>query len=153
MQIEPPRARLRLRPDTAELIANARFGIFRQRDVAAKDMENRRLGPVERVAEIQIDRPIPGQFRARFDLYHRPALGVAVDARREPVGALAFDAAEDRNRADDIVAAAIQRHRAAIDETVDVAIGPDPEHEHAPVHAADTLIDPRQPPGTGALEG
>src|SRR6201999_4543685 len=104
----------------------------------------------ERIAEIQIDRPVLGQFRARFNLNNSPALGVAMDARREPVGALPLDGAEDRNGADDIVAAAIERHRAAIDVAIDVAIGFDPEYEHAPVHAADALIDGRQPPGNVA---
>src|SRR6201999_4603392 len=83
--------------------------------------------------------------RTRLDLNHGPALGVAMNARRESVGALAFDGAKNRNRADEMIAAAIQRDRAAIDKTVDVAIGPDPEHQHALVHAADPLVDGGKP--------
>ena len=40
-----------------------------------------------------------------------------------------------------MVATAVQRHRATIDKTVDIAIGFDPEHENALVHTADALVD------------
>jgi Citrate transporter len=132
--------------------AVVRLGVFGQRNVAAEHTEHRRLGPVERVGEIQVDRPIPGEPRAGFDLHHRSTLGFAVNAGGEAIGTLAFDGAKNRNRADDVIAAAIKRHRATVDETIDVAIGSDPEHQHALVHAADFLVDGSKPPWYVALD-
>src|SRR6202044_2864324 len=104
-----------------------------------------RFAPVAGVAEIQVDRPVLAQLRARFDLDHGPSLGVAVDPGGKPVGALTFDAAEDRVRADDAIAAAIERQRSPIDKTIDVTIGPDPKHQNAPIHAADAFVDGGEP--------
>src|ERR1700735_293212 len=152
MQVEPPCRCLRAPPDQTELSANAGLGVFGQRDVAAKNMEHRRFSPVERVAEIEVDRPVLGQFRPGLDLYHGPPLGVAVNAGSKPVGTLAFDAAEDRNRADDMIATAIERYRAAINKTGNIAVGPDPKHQNAPIHAANTFIDGCKPPRNVALD-
>ena len=58
MQVEAPRRFLRVRPDPAELLADARFGVFRQRNVTAENMQDRRFAPVVGVAEIQVDRPV-----------------------------------------------------------------------------------------------
>ena len=79
MQVEVPCRFLHLQPDTAELLSDAWFSVFCQRNVAPEDMEDRRFAPVEGVAEIQIDRPVPAQLRAAFDLHHGPSLSAAVN--------------------------------------------------------------------------
>src|ERR1700733_15968588 len=136
MQVEPPCRCLRTPSDQTELPANAGFGVFGQRDVAAKNMEHRRFSPVERVAEIKLNRPVLGQFRPGLDLYHGPPLGIAVNAGSKPVGTLAFDAAEDRNRADDMIATAIERYRAEINKTGSIPPLPDAKHPSVPIHAS-----------------
>jgi hypothetical protein len=64
-----------------------------------------------------------------------------VNTGHEPVGALPLDASKDRNRADNAIAAPVERKRSPVDKTVDIAIGPDPEYENAPVHATDAFVD------------
>ena len=152
MQVEAPRRFLRVRPDTAELLSDARFGVFRQCNVTAENMQDRRFAPVVGVAEIQVDRPILAQLRTGFDLYHGPSLGIAMNAGGKPVGALTLDAAKDRNRADNAITAAVERQRSPVDKTVDVTIGPDPKHQNAPVHAADPFVDGGEPFWNVALD-
>jgi hypothetical protein len=151
-QVEAARRSLRVLPDPAKLFANARFGVFCQRDFAPEDTENRQFAPVEGVIEIQVDRPILAQDRARFDLHHGSSLSFAVNAGSEPVGALAFDGSKDRNGADDAIAPPVKRHRSPVDKTVDVTIGLDPKHQHAPIHASYAFVDSGEPPGHVALD-
>jgi hypothetical protein len=66
MQIQPPGRGERAPPDTGELRADARLRIFCQRNIAAPDMQHRRFAPVEAIAEIQVERPVPAQLRVRF---------------------------------------------------------------------------------------
>jgi len=80
--------------------------------------------------------------RAGFGLDGGAGLGLSVDARREAVGALAFSHAVDRDGANDAVVTAIQRNTpGAVDIAVDIAIGVDPEAQHAPMHATDLFVD------------
>jgi hypothetical protein len=59
---------------------------------------------------------------------------------------LTFYAVKDGKRADDALTAAIEGHRSPVDETVDVAIGLDPEYQHARFYAADAFVDGYKPP-------
>ena len=69
-------------------------------------------------------------------------LGLAVDARREPVGALPFERTIDPHRAVDAVAAAIQRNSPGpFHITPDIAIGVDLPEQHPAMHAFDLFVD------------
>src|ERR1700744_1232891 len=121
-----------------ELGAHARLGIFRQRYLPAEHSQDWRFAPVEAVAEVQIERPVAIELRPRFRFDRRTGFSITMDAGRETVRTLAFECAMDRHRTINPIAAAIERHRSgALDITPDVAIGIDPEHQHAPVHAID----------------
>src|ERR1700735_1629445 len=145
MQIETPLGFPCAGGDAVELPADARLRVFRQCNFTPEDMQDWRFAPVIGIAEIQVERPVPAQLRARFDLDNSASLGLAVNTGSKPVGALTFDGSKDGNGADDVVAAAIKRHRAPVDKAVDAPIGSDPEHENAPVHAADAFIDGGEP--------
>jgi hypothetical protein len=54
-------------------------------------MQDRWFAPMERVAEIQVERPVFTHLRASFNLNNGPSLGVATNTGGEPVGAAAFD--------------------------------------------------------------
>src|ERR1700733_1040621 len=110
MQIETPLGFPCAGPYAVELLADARLGVFRQCYITPENMQDRRFAPVIGIAKIQVERPVLAQLRTRFDLNHGPSLGVAVNTGGKPVGALTFDTAKDRDRADDMVAAATERY-------------------------------------------
>ncbi len=142
MKVQPSGCGKRPFANVSKLGAHSRLGIFGKWNCPAEHMKNRRLAPVETVAEIQIDRPVPRELWARFRLDRRARLGLATDPRREPVGTLTFQRSIDRHRAVDPVAAAIERHRAGpFDVTVNVAIGIDLPEQNAAVHAAHLFVD------------
>jgi len=86
-------------------------------------------------------------LRAGFGLDGGAGFGLAVDAGGEPVGALAFHRTIYGSRTYDTVTAAVQRDRAGpLDIAVDVAIGVDPETQHAPMHATDFFVDGGEAP-------
>ena len=111
MQIEAAGRSQRMRPDHGKLRPDSRLGVFCQRDLVPHHLQNRRLAPAESVAEIEVERPVLAELRMRRGFDRGAGLGLAMDARREPVGALPFERAMDRHRAVDAIAAAIQRER------------------------------------------
>src|SRR6185312_12274606 len=121
-EIKAPRGIPGVHSDPAELFADTRFCVFGQRDVAPQHMKDRRLAPMQGIAEIQLDRPVLVQFWPGLDLDHGASFGIAVNAGSEAVGALTFDGSEDRDRAGNVIAAAIERDPAPVDETVDITI-------------------------------
>src|SRR5579863_5009719 len=151
MQIETAHCFLSAKPDTAKLFADARLGIFCQRNVATENVQDRRFAPVEGVAEIQVKRPVVTHRWASFDIDYGPTLGVAMNTGRKPVGAAAFDGSKNGDGADDMVATAVEREPSPVHESIHVAIGLDPEHQNPPIHAADAFVDGREPPRNVAL--
>lgn len=108
---------------------------------------------METVTQAKIKRPIVAQHRPRFRLDRDARLSLAMDAPGEPVRPLPAHRTEDRRRADDRIAAAIERDRAgALDITLDVAIRADTEHKHAAVNALDALVESCKPPRHIALD-
>jgi len=51
-----------------------------------------------------------------------------------------------------MVSTAIERHGTPVNKTVNVTIGPDPKHKHAPIYAADSFVDGGKPPWHVALD-
>jgi hypothetical protein len=100
---------------------------------------------MQTVAQIQIERPVAPQLWLRLRFHRRPGFGFAMNTRCQSVGALAGDDATNGHGANHMIASAIERDAAgSLDIAPNVAIGVDPEHEHAPVDAVDALVDRRQ---------
>jgi hypothetical protein len=83
------------RAPARQLSTKAWLDIGRERNIAAENMMVRGLVPVEAVGEIQLT----SQLRPCFRLERRTRLRFAPDARRDPVGTLTGDRAEDSHRA------------------------------------------------------
>jgi hypothetical protein len=111
MQIEAARCGIPVRPDPRQLAADTRLGVGRQRDFAPEHVQHRRFAPTQRVAEIQVERPIPAQLGTSFGLDGGAGFGIAMDTRSEPVCALPGHLPVNRERAINVIAATIERHR------------------------------------------